>query len=755
MSIEQMPHEQPEHDGLSAKGRSRRTFLIAGAAAGGGLIIGLALPRVFRQRNAGMDAGTQAGRGADGRTSVDDTEQAFAPNAFIRIARDGQVTLIMPKIEMGQGTYTSIPMLIAEELEVDLDKVRLEHAPADDKLYADPILGSQVTGGSTSIRGAWEPLRRAGATARVMLIAAAGKQWNVDAAQCHAANGQVLHAGSDKKLGYGELADAAATMAVPEKVQLKDPRDFKLIGQPTHRLDSPGKVNGHTEYGIDVRLPNMKIATVAACPVLGGKLSSVDSSKAMQVKGVHKVVQLSDAVAVIADHMWAAKQGLAALDIKWDGGANEKIGIDDIVDDLAAASSGKGEAQSTAVAKTTGDFKKAYAAAPQKFEASYQVPFLAHAAIEPMNCTAHVSKDGCEVWVGTQAPSLAVAAIIGITKLPPDKVFIHNHHIGGGFGRRLDVDFIKQAVAIAMQVDYPVKVIWTREEDMQHGIYRPYYYDRLAAGLDAGGMPVAWSHRVTGSSIMARWVPQLFKDNLDLDAVEGAMDMVYKFPNVLVEYVRQEPPGIITGWWRGVGITHNSFMIETFIDELAHKAGKDPLAYRLGLLEHNPRAKAVLQLAAEKAGWGTPLPAGQGRGLSVQYGFGTYVAQVAEVEVDGQEVRVKRVVCSVDCGMMVNPDTIKAQMEGGIVFGISGALWGEITTKNGRVQQSNYDNYRVMRINEAPILEVYLTPSAEAPGGIGEPGTAATAPALGNAVFAATGKRIRKLPIMNAMTGSA
>jgi isoquinoline 1-oxidoreductase beta subunit len=740
MSVEQMNRKDPDDDELSAKGRTRRNLLIAGAAAAGGLLIGLVLPKVFDRKDAAGVTGDEEASGA-----------LFAPNAFIRIDREGQVTLIMHKVEMGQGTYTAIPMLIAEELAVDLGKVKLEHAPADDKLYADPILGSQVTGGSTSIRGAWEPMRRAGATARVMLIAAAGRQWDVDASECRADNGEVVHDASGNKLAYGELVDAAAALPVPAEVALKDPRDFRLIGKPMRRLDSPGKVDGSTQYGIDVRLPDMKVATVAACPVLGGKLSSVDAGPAMQVKGVREVVKLDDAVAVIADHMWAAKQGLAALDIKWDGGPNEKVDIADIVADLEDASSGEGKALSTAIARTEGDFRKAFDAATQKVQATYQVPFLAHAAIEPMNCTVHVHKGGCDVWVGTQVPSLAAAGVIGITKLPPDKVHIHNHHIGGGFGRRLDVDFIKQAVAIAMQVDYPVKLIWTREEDMQHGIYRPYYYDRLAAGLDQDGKPVAWSHRVTGSSIMARWVPQLFKDNLDLDAVEGAMDPVYEFPNMLVEYVRQEPPGIITGWWRGVGATHNIFMVETFIDELAEKAGKDPLEYRLALLEHNPRAKAALQLAGDKTGWGQPLPAGHGRGVSVQYVFGTYLAQIAEVEVAEQEVRVKRVVCSVDCGFMVNPETIRAQMEGGIVFGISGAMWGEITTRNGRVQQSNYDDYRVMRINEAPVIEVHLIESGEAPGGIGEPGTAAIAPALGNAVFAATGKRIRKLPIMNAM----
>lgn len=744
MSIEQMNRKDAGADELSAKGRKRRNLLIAGAAAGGGLLIGLVLPKVFDRK--------QPSAGAGGVGAQDETEQHFAPNAFIRIDRKGQVTLVMHKAEMGQGTYTSIPMLIAEELEIDLGKVRLEHAPADDKLYADPILGSQVTGGSTSIRGAWEPMREAGAVARAMLMSAAGQQWNVDAGECRAENGYIVHPASGKKLGYGELADKAATLPVPENVTLKDPKDFRLIGKPTRRLDSQDKVNGKIEYGIDVRLPNMKIATVAACPVLGGKLSSVDTSKAMGVKGVREVVQLPDAVAVIADHMWAAKQGLAALEIKWDGGPNEKVSLDDIVAELEAASSGEGKALSTAVARSEGDFRKAFDAAAQKHEVTYQVPFLAHAAIEPMNCTAHVHKDGCDVWVGTQVPSLAVAGVIGITKLPPDKVFIHNHHMGGGFGRRLDVDFIKQAVSIAMQVDYPVKVIWTREEDMQHGIYRPYYYDRLAAGLDKDGKPVAWHHRVTGSSIMARWVPQLFKDNLDLDAVEGAMDPIYEFPNLLVEYVRQEPPGIVTGWWRGVGATHNTFMMETFIDELAEKAGKDTFEYRLALLEHNPRARAVLQLAGDKIGWGQPLQANHGRGVSVQFAFGTYVAQIAEVEVAEGEVKVKRVVCCVDCGTMVNPETIRAQMEGGIVFGISGALYGEITTKNGRVQQSNYDNYRVLRMNETPLIEVHLVENREAPGGIGEPGTAAIAPAINNAVFAATGKRIRKLPIATALT---
>jgi isoquinoline 1-oxidoreductase beta subunit len=725
---------------LSAKGLARRELLIAGAALGGGLIIGFVLPR-FRD-------GKTPTPGAEGQ------EAAFSPNAFIRIDRDGMVTMVMPKAEMGQGTYTSIPMLVAEELDVDITKVRLEHAPADDKLYGDPILGRQVTGGSTSIRGAWKPLREAGATARSMLIAAACKDWNVEPGECRTENGMIMHQGSDRKIAYGDVVEAAATMPVPAKVQLKDPKDFRLIGKPVKRLDSPDKVNGKAVYGIDVRVPNMKIATVAASPVLGGKLSSVDDSKARAIKGVVDVVKLESAVAVIADNMWTAKQGLAALDIKWDGGRNAGISHADIVAQLEQASSNKGRAAPGVMAKTEGDFRKTFEQAENRFEATYQMPFLSHAALEPMNCTVHVQVDRCDVWVGTQVPTLAKDGAVSVTKMPPEKVFIHNHHIGGGFGRRLDVDFVIQAVAIAKQVNYPVKVVWTREEDMQHGIYRPYYYDRLAAALDKEGRPIAWSHRITGSSIMSRWVPQMVQNGLDPDAVEGAVEPLYASKNILVEYVRQEPPGLVTGWWRGVGVTHNIFMIESFVDELAHKAGKDPVEYRLSLIDHAPRAKAVLKLAAEKAGWGGELPKGQGRGVSVQHGFGSYVAQVVDVEMVEDEVKVKRVICVIDCGTVVNPDTVVAQMEGGILFGLSGAMWGEITVKDGRVTQSNYDNYRVARMSDSPVIEVHVVPSGDEPGGIGEPGTSALAPALTNAIFAATGKRIRTLPVQTALASA-
>jgi isoquinoline 1-oxidoreductase beta subunit len=725
---------------LSEKGLARRDFLIAGAALGGGLIIGFVLPRLRGSKDA-----------AQAPAASEDTRGDFAPNAFIRIDREGVVTFIVHKAEMGQGVFTSIPMLIAEELGADLKQVKLVQAPADDKLYADPVLGSQVTGGSTSIRGAWKPLREAGAAARMMLVSAACQDWNVKPEECRVEQGLVLHDESSQRAPFGELVDAAAKLPLPKEIVLKDPKDFKIIGQPVKRLDTPEKVNGKAVYGIDVRLPNMKIATVAASPVLGGKLRTVNDTRARQVKGVVDVVKLESAVAVIADHMWAARQGLLALELEWDGGRNAGISHDDIVAQLKEASEGGGRAAPGVVARADGQFRKVYDKAEDKFEAVYQVPFLSQAALEPMNCTVHVQKDRCDIWVGTQVPTLAKAGAVSITKLPPEKVFVHNHHIGGGFGRRLDVDFINQAVGIAKQVNYPVKVVWTREEDMQHGIYRPYYYDRLSAALDKSGKPIAWSHRVTGSSIMSRWVPQLVQNGLDPDAIEGAKEPLYVENNLLVEYVRQEPPGLVTGWWRGVGITHNTFMMESFIDELAHKVGKDPVEYRL---EHitNPRAKAVLQQAAKKAGWGGELPKGQGRGVSVQYGFGSYVAQIAEVEVADDEVRVKRVVCAVDGGTMVNPDTVAAQMEGGILFGLSGAMWGEITVKDGRVTQSNFDNYRVARMSDSPVIEVILMPSGDEPGGIGEPGTAAIAPAITNAIFAATGKRIRKLPIHTALT---
>jgi isoquinoline 1-oxidoreductase subunit beta len=667
-------------------------------------------------------------------------------NAFIRIDREGVVTLIVHKVEMGQGTFTAIPMLIAEELEVDLTRVKLEQAPADNSRYADPLLGSQTTGGSTSVRGAWEPLRRAGATARMMLIDAAAETWDVDADTCVARNGVITHKPSGRSLHYGQLVDAAAKRTAPTIVQLKESSQFRVIGKPHKRLDSPAKVNGSAQFGIDVRLPEMRIATVAASPVTGGKLKSTSDAKALAVKGVHEVLKLEDAVAVVADHMWSARQGLMALAPTWSDGEHGRFTTASLVADMETASKKSG-----AVARDVGDAAQEITNSARKLEAIYQMPFLAHATMEPMNCTVNLRPDSCEIWVGTQVPALAQGAAAKITGLPLEKVQVHNHYIGGGFGRRLEVDFVSQAVAFAKQTKGPLKVVWTREEDIQHDMFRPYYYDRIAATLDEKGVPSAWSHRITGSSIMARFAPGAVKDGIDSDAVEGARDLQYTIPNIRVEYVRHEPP-FATAFWRGVGATHNVWVVESFIDELAAAAKKDPVDYRRALLTESPRLRAVLDLAASKAGWGKTPPSSPdrrfGRGVSAQFVFGSYMAQVAEVSIarDGN-VRLDRVVCAVDCGQAVNPDTIIAQIESGVVFGASAALWNEITFDRGRVQQNNFNDYRVMRINEAPRIEVHIIASTDSPGGIGEPGTSAIAPALTNAIFAATGKRIRKLPI--------
>ena len=650
----------------------------------------------------------------------------------------------MPYVEMGQGTYTSIPMLIAEELEVDLKQVRLEHAPPNEKLYGNPLLGGcrqRATRTRYAPRGSRcakpaRPRGRCSCPRRQSAGMSIRRPAARKAAKCFTRR-------PGRSVKYGELAADAARMPVPENVALKRPKDFKLIGTPAKRLDTPAKVNGTAVYGIDVRLPGMKIATLAQSPVFGGRVKSVDDATAKAVKGVRQIVRLDDAVAVVADHMGAAKKGLAALVIEWDDGPHAKLNTQ-----RHRGRARKGDAQSGAVAQNIGDVDKAMASAATKVEATYQVPFLAHATMEPMNCTVHVRKDGCEVWVGNQAIARAQATAAKTTGLPLDKVVVHNHLIGGGFGRRLEVDGVTRAVQIAKQVDGPVKVVWTREEDIQHDMYRPYFFDRISAGLDAKGMPVAWNHRFAGSSIIARWLPPAFNNGLDPDTTEGAIDLAYALPNMHVEYVRVEPPGIPTAFWRSVGPSHNVFVTESFIDELAAAAKQDPVAYRRALLDKTPRAKAVLELAAEKAGWGQPLPQGVGRGVSVQFVFATYMAQVAEVEVskDGA-VRVRRVVCAVDCGTVVNPDTVQAQIQSAIMFGITAALHGEITLKDGRVEQTNFHNYQMLRMNEAPAIEVYIVNSAEPPGGMGEAGTSAIVPAVTNAIFAATGKRLRKLPV--------
>ncbi|HME84014.1 MAG TPA: molybdopterin cofactor-binding domain-containing protein [Roseiarcus sp.] len=712
-------------DTESANGLSRRSFLQAGAAAGGGLMLSLSLPLSSGEAEA-ADAGV------------------FEPNAFIRIDGDGQIVLTMPYVEMGQGDYTAIPMLIAEELEVGLNQVRLEHAPSNEKLYGNPLLaGVQATGGSTAIPAAWEPMRQAGATARTMLASAAAKRWNVDPKSCRAYGGEVLHAPTGRRLRYGELAADAASMPVPATVVLKRPEDFNLIGTPAKRLDTPAKVNGSAVYGIDARPLGVKIATLAQSPVFGGRVKTMDDAAAKAVNGVRQIVRLDDAVAVVADHMGAAKKGLAALTIEWDGGPHAQLTTAEIASELERAT-----LESGPVAQNIGDVGKTMEIAVAKVEAIYQVPFLAHATMEPMNCTVHVREDSCEVWVGSQVIARAQAAAAKAAGLPLEKVVVHNHLIGGGFGRRLEIDGVARAVEIAKHVDGPVKVVWTREEDIQHDMYRPYFFDRISAGLDEKGMPVAWNHRFAGSSILARWLPPAFNNGLDPDTTDGAIDLIYTLPNVRVEYLRVEPPGIPTAFWRSVGPSHNVFVTESFIDELAATAKQDAVAYRQALLDKSPRAKPVLELAAEKAGWGQPLPERVGRGVSVQFVFGTYLALVAEVEVskDGA-VRVRRVVGAVDCGVVVNPNIVQAQVEGAVIFGITAALYGEITLKDGRVEQANFDTYQMLRISEAPAIEVHIVQSSESPGGMGEAGTSAIVPAVANAIFAATGKRLRKMPV--------
>jgi len=666
---------------------------------------------------------------------------SFAPNAFIRVASDGQVALVMPQVEMGQGVYTSIAMIMAEELDADFAHLTLEHAPPDEAHYANPMLGIQATGNSNSIRAFWKPLRTAGATARAMLVLAAARGWGVDVASCSAANGQVIHNSTGRKLGYGALASRAAGLTPPANVTLKDPRDFTLIGKPLKRLDTPDKVNGRAIYGIDAIPPGVKFATLAASPVFGGKIAHVDDSGAKAIPGVRQVVVLDDLVAVVGDHMWAAKKGLAALTITWNSGANAHVDSRSIWNDIRQASSQKG-----VVAKAAGDADKALTDG-DKMDAAYELPFLAHATMEPLNCTVHVMADSCELWIGTQIIARVQSSVAKALGLPVEKITVHQHLIGGGFGRRLEPDMAIKAARIAQHVDGPVKVVYTREEDIQHDIYRPVYRDLLAASLKDGKIN-GWIHRITGAAIMARFLPPAYQHGIDVDAVDSAIDIPYDIPNKRIEYVRREPPAVPTGFWRGVGPNNNVFAIESFMDELAHRAGKDPVAFRLAMLEGVPRLKSVVQLAAQKSGWGGALPARTGRGIAAQVSFASFIATVCEAEADENgEVKVHRITSVVDTGIAVNPDTIVAQLQGGLIFGLTAALFGEITVAEGRVQQSNFNDYRMLRINEVPKIEVHLVKSGEAPGGIGETGTTAAPPALGNALYAATGVRLRRLPI--------
>jgi isoquinoline 1-oxidoreductase beta subunit len=675
----------------------------------------------------------------------DVTDGKFAPNAFIRIDPAGKTTLIMPQVEMGQGTYTSIAMMLAEELDADFSKVAVLHAPPNDKLYGNPLFGIQVTGNSNSIRAWWKPLRSAGASARAMLVQAAAAQWQVEPVSCTAANGEVTHAGSGRKLSYAALAEDAGKQTPPKDVPLKDPKDFTLIGKPLKRLDTPDKVNGKVVYGIDAMLPGMKFATLAQCPVFGGKVGKVDDSAAKKVPGVQKIVVLDDLVAVVGDHMWAAKKGLEALKIDWNEGQYAKLSLKDIWDDLRAASQKDG-----VVAKSIGDIAKGLATG-DKLEASYEMPFLAHAPMEPLNATVHLKPDSCEIWVGTQVMTRVQSEAAKAAGLPVEKVTVYQHLLGGGFGRRLEPDMVVAAVRIAKQVDGPVKVVWSREEDIQHDIYRPVYRDTIAATLSDGKI-VGFKYKVSGSGVIARWFPPAFQKGIDIDAVDSAVDTPYDIPNFHVEYVRAEPPAVPTGFWRGVGPNNNVFAIECFMDEMARKAGKDPIAFRSSMLGTKPRMLAALKLAAEKSNWGEKLPARVGRGVSIQPTFETSIATVVEAEVDEQgEVQLRRVTQVVDTGIAVNPDTIIAQLQGGLIFGLTAALYGEITIEKGRVQQSNFHDYRMLRIDQVPKIDIHLIKSGEAPGGIGENGVIGGPPALRNAIFAATGVALRRLPIDRAL----
>ena len=694
----------------------RRDFLQVTGTIGAGLVIGIRIPN---------------------RRGV----APFAPNAWLRIGTDDSVLVIVDRSEMGQGVTTSLPMLLAEELEADWRRIRFEFAPAD-KAYINPLFGLQGTGGSSSVRAAWKPLREAGARARSVLIAAAAQAWGVEPVSCRAEAGAVIHAASNRRLTYGALAQRAAALPVPAEVQLKDPKDWHLAGKPTKRLDTRFKVNGTAQFGIDVRVPGMLTALVARSPVFGGKVRSFDATAAKAIPGVRQVVQISSGVAVVGDGYWPAKQGRDALQVTWDEGPVAQVSSASISSLFAQRATQEG-----AVARHDGDAVAALAGAAQRVEAVYEMPFLAHATMEPMNCTAHVRAGAVDIWAPTQFQTGAQMVGGQIGGIPPEQVVVHTTYLGGGFGRRFELDFIMEALETSKAASAPVKVIWSREDDIQHAQYRPANYHQFRAGLDAAGQPVAWTHRIVAPSIMARIFPQTVKNGLDGEAVEGGVGLPYAVPNVHVDYQLTDT-GIPVGFWRSVNNSFNAFAVEGFIDELAAAAKQDPYQYRRALLANAPRDRGVLELAATKAGWGTPLPAGRARGIAVYKSFESYAAQVAEVSVSpAGDVRVHRVVCAIDCGMHVNPSTIEAQMQSGIVFGLTAALKGAITIENGRVTQSNFHDYQMLRMAEMPVVEVHIVPSTEAPGGVGEPGTPPIAPAVCNAIFAATGKRIRRLPI--------
>jgi isoquinoline 1-oxidoreductase beta subunit len=709
----------------------RREFLKTTAAACGGLIIGLHLPKLGA-----------AQEGAAPKL------KPFPPNAFVRIGSDESVTVIVNHSEMGQGVYTSLPMLLAEELEADWKKIRVEAAPVD-AVYNHTIYGVQMTGGSSTDSSEWVRFRLAGAMARQMLISAAAQQWQVDPAGCRARKGFVMHDASGRRASFGSLAVAAAQLPAPQDVALKEAKDFEIIGKPTHRLDTRAKSNGTAEFGLDVRRPGMLTAVVLRSPVYGGKVRSFNAEKARGVAGVKYVVEVPSGVAVIADGFWPAKLGREKLEVVWDEGENASLSTAGMRAQYAALAKTPG-----ATAKHVGDPAGALAGAAKTITAEYEVPYLAHCMMEPLNCVVELHDDHCDIWAGSQFQTVDRLQAAKTAGLPPEKVSLTTTFLGGGFGRRANPasDYIVEAVEVAKAVrgaKAPVRVVWTREDDIRGLWYRPMWYDRFVAGFDRSGTPIAWTHTIVGQSIMAGTAFAAFaiQNGVDSTSVEGAADLHYGVPNLHVD-LHTTTNGVPVQWWRSVGHSHNGFSVEGFFDEVAHAAGKDPVELRRSLLTKEPRMRGVVDLVAEKSGWGQPLPAGRARGIATHFSFDTYVAQVAEVSVEKDgTVRVHRVTCAVDCGQVINPDTVIAQMEGGIIFGLTAALKTEITLDAGKVQQRNFHDYQMIRMFESPAIDVHIVPSTAPPTGVGEPSVPPVASAVANAIFAATGKRLRRLPI--------
>ena len=707
---------------------SRRKFIQTSAVVGGGLFTG----GLFVGCAIMPDKGPMARALPPSATAA-----GSMPNAWVKVGTDNAVTIICSRAEMGQGTYTSMPMLVAEELEVDITKVRVEMAAAGEA-YTNTMLGGQLTGGSTSVREAYDKLRVAGAQARMMLVAAAAERWKTDPSACSVADAVITGPGG-QKLTYGEVAEAASKLTPPKEPKLKPAKDFKSIGKWVKRLDTPSKVDGSAEFGIDVKLPGMLYAALAQCPVIGGKPVSFDGAQAKGMRGVKHVVQISDGVAVVADTYWHARKALETVKVVWNEGAGKGLNSAGISAALKAASAKPG-----AEIHKVGNFDAAYGAAARKIEATYELPFLSHAPMEPMNYTADVRKDSCLLYGPTQFQQAAVGTAAAITGLKPEQITIRTTFLGGGFGRRVDFDYVAQAVEVSKAVGAPVKLLWSREDDMKHDFYRPTSRHTLSAGLDAGGMPTALKLHLTSPSVTQRMFAAFVKDGLDPFMTEAAISP-YNIPNKLAQVVIHDT-GLRVGYWRSVSHALNVFANESFIDELAVAAGKDPVAYRQALLTKEPRYLQVLATAAEKSGWGKAAPAGRSRGVAVMEGYGTYLAMVSEVSVSGKDIRVHRVTMAVDVGSMVNPNIVAQQIEGSIIFGLSAALFGEITLKDGVVEQNNFNDYPVVRMNESPVIDVHMIASTAAPGGVGEPNTALIGPSVGNAIFAATGQRLRKLP---------